>query len=306
MGITLKAMRYYCVALRCGSIVRAASELNVAASAVGAAIDQIEDHFQLTLTLRQRARGIQPTADGKQMAKRFQALIEDYDTLLRDGADRRQGLSGDLHIGYYAPVAPAFLPSVFESLTSDSDDMTLHLEACDNAAVQDGLRRGDFDAILFVADAVEPWVEFEPLIKAPPYCLLASDHPLARSPTLSLHEIATQKLVSLQRPMVGDYYRQLFEAVGQSPKITAYSNSTEMVRSLVGASDACAILNMLPLTNVSYAGDTLVARPICDALPPLTVAVGTARGRQRRAVQTFVSRCKAYFAAPGDLVCPAH
>ena len=303
MSISLKAMRYYCAALRHGSIAGAAAELNVAASAVAAAIDHVEDYFGLSLTIRQRARGIEATADGRVMAERFQALLDDYETVLRDGAERRHSLTGDLRIGYYAPVAPAFLPRILSGLTAPQNDLTLHLEACDNTAAQEGLRRGDYDAILLVVDAAAPWMEVEPLIEAPPYCLVAASHRLAGRASLSLSDLVGERIVSLNRPLAADYYRALFDRAGERPWTIAYSNSTEMVRSLVGAEGACAILNMLPLTETSYAGDRLVALPIADDLPPLTLSVGRRMGPQRRAVSEFAARCRAYFAKPETVVC---
>ena len=41
MSILLKAMEYFTTALRMGNIAKAAAKLNIAASAVSAAIDQI-------------------------------------------------------------------------------------------------------------------------------------------------------------------------------------------------------------------------------------------------------------------------
>ena len=304
MGISLKAMRYFCSALEHGSISAAAREQRVAASAVAAAIDQIEAHFQLTLTIRARARGIEATTDGTVMAHRFRALLDEYDMVLRDGAARSRTLGGELRVGYYAPVAPAFLPRVLADLMRPEHAVTVYLEACDNDAAQDGLRHGAFDAILFVADGAEPWVAFTPLIEAPPYCLVAADHPLAGRASVALRDLAEMPLVSLSRPFTAEYYPRLFEAAGQRPRTVAHCNSAEMVRSLVGAGRACAILNMLPLTDTSYAGDRLAAVPISDPLPALTLAVGHRKGPQRRAVDAFVAACVSHFRAPGPLTCP--
>lgn len=305
MSVSLKAMRYYCAALRFGSIARAAEELNVAASAVASAIDQIEAQFHLSLTIRQRARGIEATADGKVMAERFQALLDDYEAILRDGAERRQTLSGDLRVGYYAPVAPAFLPRIVSSLIAPDHSVTLYLDACDNRAAREGLRQGAYDAILFVADEVEPWMEVRPLIDVPPYCLVAASHAFADRTSLGLSDLAGERIVTLNRPFATDYYRAMFKAAAREPRKIAYCNSVEMVRSLVGAEGACAILNMLPLTDVSYAGDRLVAVPIRDPLPSLTLSLGYRSGPQRRAVTEFATRCERYFAEPEPLVCRA-
>ena len=52
MAIFLKAMEYFTTALRTGNIAKAAAKLNIAASAMSAAIDQIEATFNLTLITR--------------------------------------------------------------------------------------------------------------------------------------------------------------------------------------------------------------------------------------------------------------
>jgi DNA-binding transcriptional LysR family regulator len=115
MAISLKAMEYFTTALRHGNISKAATELNIAASAIGAAIDQVEAAFDLTLTIRQRSRGIEANASGRQVAQKFERLLEDYAAILTEGIDLKQALSGTLRIGYYAPIAPAFLPHILSS-----------------------------------------------------------------------------------------------------------------------------------------------------------------------------------------------
>lgn len=303
MSISLRAMRYFTTAIEQGSISAAAETLNVSASAISSAIDQIEAHFQLQLADRRRARGVAATAAGVVMARKFQALLEDYQTILEDGGAMKRSLHGDLRIGYYAPIAPAFLPQILSDLMHPESALVAHLVECDNYAALEGLRAGLFDVIVFVAQGAERDMRFEPLLSAPAYCLMSADHRLAARSTIALSDLTGEEIVSLNRPIAADYYAELFETVGQQPRIIAHCTSTEMVRSLVGSRRACAVLNMLPLTDVSYAGDRLVARPITDDLPPLTLSVGYRTSRPRRAVTEFVARCKAYFAHPDPLIC---
>lgn len=304
MSISLRAMRYFTMALRLGSITRASEALNVSASAISAAIDRIEDHFALQLTDRQRARGIVATADGHVMARKFNLLLEEYDGVLRDGVDLKQSLRGELRVGYYAPVAPAFLPQILAPLLRPENELTLHLEACDNSRALEGLRRGAFDAVLCVSEGAEPGLRFDPLVTAPAYCLMSGEHPMAARETVALADLAGQDIVALNRPFAGEYYAALFAQAGVRPRVVAQTNSTEMVRSLVGAGRACALLNMVPLTKVSYGGDRLAARPISDDLPPLVLCVGYRDAQPRRAVTEFVTQCKAHFVTPEPWLCP--
>lgn len=288
-------MRYFTCALSHGSISRAAEELNVAASAISAAIDQIEAQFQLKLVNRFRARGISATASGRALARKFAHLLEEYEAVLAEGSDLKHALTGSLRIGYYAPVAPAFLPEILSTLATTEAAPTIHLEECNNDRAQAGLLAGDFDAILFVPDAVPPQVDFEVLIEAPAYCLCSAAHPLAQQDAVDLRQLGGEPVIVLNRPVAVDYYRQLLEAAGQNPATLAYANSSEMVRSLVGAGHGCAILNMRPALDISYAGQALAARPIRDPLPSLSLAVGYDRSNPRRVVTRFVDACRAYF-----------
>lgn len=288
-------MRYFVCALKHRSIAEAAGELNIAASAVAAAIDQIETHFELKLVQRHRSRGVEPTASGKTMVHRFNALLEEYDTLLLDGAKLKQSLSGNLRIGYYAPVAPAFLPRILGTLMDADGGLTIDLEECDNDVAQNGLLDGSYDAILFVSDSAHPRVEYDTLIEAPAYCLMPAEHPMACKKRIKMSEISNSPIIALNRPVASDYYSGLLLSADSKYRIAAYANSTEMVRSLVGAGQGVAILNMIPATTTSYAGDPLVSLPIADPLPPLTLSVGYGKSNARKLVRHFVDSCRSYF-----------
>lgn len=295
MPVSLKSMQYFSTAVSLGSISKAADHLNIAASAVSAAIDQVEANFELTLITRQRSRGITANSNGRLIAQKFERLLEDYQSILVEGAELKHSLGGVLRVGYYAPVAPAFLPEIFTSFLPKNSGAVLHLRECDNDQAQDGLLNGDFDVIFFVSEGAKASVDFDVLIEAPPYCLLPASHALTNQESVSLAQIAREPLVVLDRPVAASYYQKLFKNFSADISIAAYANSTEMVRSLVSQGHGCAVLNMRPLLDASYSGRGLVSRPISDPLRPLTLAVGYDRSKPRRIVQKFVQACDAYF-----------
>ena len=295
---SLKAMTYFTTAIKHGNIARAAEELKIAASAVGAAIDQMEETFGLKLVTRHRARGIQPTASGLNVARKCEKLLEDPRLLLAETAALGQSLSGRLRIGYYAPVAPAFLPAVLRSFVPDPAQVAMHLTECDNDQAQAGLLDGRFDVILFVSDNAPPTLGFDELLIAPPYCLMPQNHVLTKKDAVTVPEIAEHPLVVLDRPLAGPYYRALLDAVTPAPKIAAFVNSTEMLRAMVGAGAGCAVLNMRPDTVQTYAGNIVTARPISGDLPALTLSIGYDKTRPRELVKRFVNVCKKHLASP--------
>ena len=294
-------MRYFTAAIEAGSISKAAENLNIAASAISASIDQVEASFQMKLVTRHRSRGIKPTASGRRLMQKFSVLIDDYDALIAEGVQMREAITGPLKIGYYAPVSPAFLPKILKPLMIENPNLHVELEACDNDRAQSGLLDGSFDVIFFVAEDARPTIDYDVLIKVPPYCLMAQNHPLAVQKSVCLADLRDQQTIALNRPVAYAYYRQLFETIGAKPNTVAVANSTEMVRSLVGAGLGCAILNMRPKTAQSYAGDNLVCLPFSDDLTSLTLAIGYTKPNPRRAVRSFIEACHMYFSSEAGL-----
>ena len=114
---------------------------------------------------------------------------------------------------------------------------------------------------------------------------------------MTLQEVAAEPLVILNRPVVTTYYRDLLEREGQRLNVVATATSTEMVRSLVGAGLGCAILNMRPHIQRSYAGHALACLPISGAASGLTLCLGRIPGPPRRIVQAFSEACESHFSS---------
>ncbi len=75
LRLSLRALRAFVTVVEHGSISAAARDLNVAASAVAASLDLVEAEFGADLLIRTRARGITPTAEGRDIALRFRRLL---------------------------------------------------------------------------------------------------------------------------------------------------------------------------------------------------------------------------------------
>ncbi len=287
--VTIKALRYFLAAIEQGSIAAAAAELGVVPSAVSKAIDGVEAQFELKLVHRYRAKGVSPTAAGVTMSHKVRRLLEEYDHLLADGTELRESLAGELTLGYYAPVAPAFVPGIVASLMHDNPGLRLGLVDCDNDRAQAGLLSGQFDLIVFAAENVRPGIVCEPLLQAPPYLLTAENHPLASRDTIDFAELSDLLLVQLELPFSGTYYRDLLDEHAPGARVVARASTTEMVRSLVGAGVGCAVLNMCPVTRVTYAGDKVAAVPIVPPVRPLALVLGHLADRPRRLTQVFMN-----------------
>ena len=298
MALSLRAMRYVQAALKHGSITGAAEATHVTPSAIAAALDQVEAEFGMALVTRARAKGVFPTAAGRDVGRRINDLLERYDALLTGISDLQSNLSGHLSIGYNAPIAPAFLPTLAAQMLQANPGITFTLTEGDNNSVQTGLVDGQFDVILFVEELPNPQIETQPLIYAPIYCLCATDHSLAQQGTVSVSQIVAEPLILLDRPAARRYYLDLLEQGGEAPRIVATANSTEMVRSFVASKVGISLLNMKPRDVPTYAGSGICCLPIRDSSNGVTLSLGFAPRPKRNLVQVFVESCIALCEGP--------
>ncbi len=295
MRITLRSLEYFLAAVQHGSLSAAGRELHVSPSAVLAGVNQVEEGLGVTLTTRHRSRGVTLTPTGHSLLPRIQHLIDEYESLIREGTDARNGLSGTLRIGYYAPVAPAFMPALVSALRAQGPSVEIKLYACDNETAQAGLVAGDYDVIICLAEAMRPEIHVETLLDVPAYVLCGAEHPFARRAAVSIGDLADQPLVLLDLPQVRDYYAYVLADAGVSPSIAATTTSLEMLRSLVASGLGCSLLHMRPLTDTTYAGGTLAYVPLDPAVQPLRIALGHLAANPRRLLQAFLDECRRYF-----------
>ena len=306
MHVSITALNYFLHAAERGSIAKAAADLNVVPSAISNAIDLVEREFELQLVQRDPARGIRPTAAGLAIMHKVRHLIEEYDTLFLEGTELRTALSGSIAIGYYAPVAPAFMPAIVAPLVRDHPGIKVSLVEVDNERAQAGLLDGEFDLILFVAENIRAGIDCYPLIEAPPYVLVPNEHALRQREFVTRADLSNEPLVLLDLPITNEYYRSLAGDAAQPAKVVATASTHEMVRSLVGAGVGCSILNMRPATVVTYAGDKVLAIPLRSDARALSLALGHLGGKPRRLVQAFMDATREHFAraASSTLIMP--
>ena len=296
---TIRALRYFMTAVDAGGITAAAEQLHVVPSAVLAAVNQVEESFGLTLTTRQRSKGIAATATGRLVLPRIRELLDDYTALLTDAGDMRTQLTGTLRIGYYAPVAPAFLPAVAKRLRDEGASIDMEYTACDNRTARLGLATGQFDVIICLDEGPTGRVEYRPLLEVYAYVLVSARDPLATKTSVAINDLATRDVVLLDLPGVSEYYRRELETAGIDPQVVATASTVEMVRSLVGAGVGCSLLHMRPATDITYAGDRVVALPLRPAVAPLRIVTGRLAGTPRRVVQVFIDELHDQLAGDG-------
>jgi DNA-binding transcriptional LysR family regulator len=127
-NLSLKALRAFAFVVENRSISAAARKMNIATSAVAASVNQVEAEVGAKLLVRSRAHGVSPTEQAIALATQFRNLLEEYSQILDQGRSWASELSGTLRIGYYAPIAPAFLPELLVPIMQSSPKLSFQCQ----------------------------------------------------------------------------------------------------------------------------------------------------------------------------------
>jgi DNA-binding transcriptional LysR family regulator len=107
-----------------GSMAKAAAELAISQPAVSKAIADMEHTFGLRLLDRSRS-GIEPTAYGRALVMRGQAIFDELKHGVEELAFLADPTVGHLHIGSTESIAAGFLPAVIERFSREQPRVRL-------------------------------------------------------------------------------------------------------------------------------------------------------------------------------------
>lgn len=270
---TLRQLAYFVAVADAGTISAAAARLHVSATAVAAAIDELERILGAQLTVRRKAHGVTLTPAGSFLRNNAETLLRDADELELSAASGGTELTGPLAIGCYVTVAPTVLPELLAGFSERHPKVKLDFLEGPQDEVQRQLFAGRLDlAVVYDMDLLQGLAGKE-LYQVPAYVLLPPGHRCEAQATVSLQELADDPLILLDAPPSRNHTLSLFDQASVTPTIRYRTTDFELTRSLVGRNMGYTILVQRPAVDVSYEGRPLVAKPIMPDVTPVGVQI---------------------------------
>ena len=298
MKITLRSLRYFVEVARWGSLSEASRHLNVSASSLASAVDRLEEDYGVRLFVRRRARGMTLTPTGHRVLTRAKHLLDEAVDFENEATGMAIAYSGTLNVGYFAPMAAAFLPQIVADILGKHPNVSINLDETDPETVQKRLLSDELDLGIFYDWEVHPEIRFEHLAAAPAYVLFPKGDPIGDKRVVSLADLSNKVTIIVDYPLDRDYFRALFEADDYVPPIISRVTSPEMVRGMVASGLGYSILNMRPLTNIAYNGLEIDFRPLkVNARTPNLIIGHPAQFPLRKLARLFVKACKDLFSS---------
>lgn len=275
----LRIFRYVDEVARCGSIRKAAEQLNVTSSAVNRRILDLEEELDAQLFER-RARGVRLTAAGEVFVNFLRQHDGDVERMKSQIEDLRGLRRGTVRIACSQALALDFLPREIAAFRKQYASVSFDVKVLDHEKAVAALAGYDVDLLLVFRP---PYLaNFQPLMTLEQrlVAVMHAKHPLAAKKTLRLRDCAQYPIALAERGFGG---RQLLDEfcarAGSRFRVAAESNSFELLRGLVSYGELISFQIRIgaPASNNKLG---MVTRDIDDRdVPRANLVLGQLRGR---------------------------
>lgn len=243
---------------QCGSIVRAAAQLDMSQSAATQALAELERVLGLQLFER-HARGIRPTPAGQALIDAGRGMLSELEDAAQTLAAIRLGASGALRLGAIPSAAHAILAPLLTRFYAGHPQVHVDVKEAEGARLLPLLISGGLDAVFCrqPAQLPAPFV-FEPLMADEAVFVAAARHPLASNQQVPLAALADARWVL---PTSNIAVRDIFERVvlAQLPQAQWFPVATVSLPVLQGLLSQPKAVALVPRSIVRGLG------PVRDA-----------------------------------------
>jgi DNA-binding transcriptional LysR family regulator len=275
---TLRQLEYLVTAIDCRSIAGAAEKLNVSQPTISVAISKLEDQIGTQLLLRHHSQGVTPTGSAENILHSARSLLAHATDLQRQAMAAGTAVAGELRLGSFVTLAPAFLPGLIQALHDRFPDIRLQLSEGTQEFLLDGLYAGRLDQVLMYDLGLPEDIRSVQLTEMSPYVALPASHPLSAHTEIALADLISEPMILLDVPPSREYFLGLFRSQGLTPTIAYSSPSLELVRGLVGRGLGYSLLATRPQGDTTYDGQPLIVRPLVAGAVSSRVVLASLQG----------------------------
>ncbi|MHA7679119.1 LysR substrate-binding domain-containing protein [Cupriavidus sp. PET2-C1] len=302
IGFSFRQLEYFVAAAEHGSISAAARARHVSQPSVSQAVAQLEETLGETLFRRQVSRGLELTPAGQRLLGRARDILALAAGLATDGVDQAQarGLSGQLSLTCFQDLGAYYAPRLLAGFRRLHPHVAVTLFEADLATVHRTLAAGKAELALTYDLGFDQRIARWVLARLAPYALLHAGHALAVQPSVSLQDLAGERLILEDIAQTREYFLSLFWAHGLRPQLHQYTQTFEMQRGLVAHGYGVALSCTRPAGDHSYDGQPIVCLPLREAVTPQRVVLARSPAmRPSPVAQAFIQWvCEAGHAEP--------
>jgi DNA-binding transcriptional LysR family regulator len=286
----LRHLRYFVTVAEELHFRRAAEKLHIVQPALSKQISSLEAELGVRLLDRDR-RHVVLTEAGRTFLEEAIGVLA-----LADGAKSRvmaisEGRVGYLNIGFIQPALASLVPTSLRKFRALYPEVRIRLSEVTSRQALDRVIAGEIHAA-FTRFPVEPrpGVLSEPISRQDVVIAVPDGHPFAGREIVALGELAGENLILIDRrvePQLHDYYVNVCNEAGFSPRVTQEVSSTWVALGLVASALGIGFVPVSATLN-SPKGVSFV--PIEGAPAQLAMGLIWADGPRPQVLENFLSQ----------------
>jgi DNA-binding transcriptional LysR family regulator len=285
----LRHLRYFVAVAETENVSRAALKLHVSQPGISRQIRDLEDEIGFPLFERS-AKSIKLTDAGKIFLTEAKAVLQRADDAVKTARAIATGEKGELHVGYAGSPTVRILPPTLRAFQAESPQVRVRLHDLSTEEMLAGLRDGKLQLALLVCPTpgILRGLRFVQLMDLPISLAVAPKHPLARSRSVALPEIAKQPLIGFSRADYPDYHELLeniFSPAKLKPRIAEEHDS---VASLIAAVEAGAGVAVVTESLACVTGPRLKFLQLSPKPKPLLLGAALPKEKTTPAAERFL------------------
>lgn len=242
MRFDLFSLEIFVAVAELGSIARAATRHNIAASAASKRISDLESLVGTPLLYRQR-RGVSLTPAGEELLNHSQSIGRMVERMESEMGNYSQGIRGTIRVAANTSSITQFLPEDLAAFNKEHPDLHIELVEKTSADILDAVRSGAVDLGIYSgftdANGVHSLLyRRDTLVIAAPH-----DHALASLKSVTFNDVLNQDFIALQQgSSIKDYLERKAQSLGATFKTRVEVMSFDGVRRMVQAKLGIAVL----------------------------------------------------------------
>jgi DNA-binding transcriptional LysR family regulator len=255
------ALYYFREVARVGSIRKAASSMNVAASALNRQIINLEK--QLGTPLYDRLPGgMRLTIAGELLLRHAVDTLHDFDRVRVAIDDLKAARSGHVTIAALDSLLVDFLPRAIDRFRTDFPAVTYSVMAAQPPEIPAMVASGDIDMGFTFVGQIPRSVRYMTEISAPIGVVMRADHPLANKLAVDFDEVSRYPIVTQSGPLPkGADVDAAFATFKGQLKPKLQSNSIQLLKMAIMLNIGVSLFTRLGFLHEIEKGD-IAWRPL--------------------------------------------
>lgn len=231
--MNLNQLEYFCAAVRCQSITKAAKKLYVTQPAISGAIRELEREFTVNLFSHTRNK-LSLTDEGQRFYERAEQLLREVETAklqLRDLGSSRQPVC----VGIPPLWGSTFFPDLLHDFNKKYPNIRLTFYEYGSARAAALVQEEELDVALVNMNLNDPDKFHSVCIGRDHFvAAVAPAHPLANRESVTLEELSREPLVMYNTDSVQNHtIRSRFDRMGIVPNILIYTSQIYTMKSMI-------------------------------------------------------------------------